>query len=319
MKKLLSLLMTGTLIFGLAGCGSDEAPAPTTGEDTLNVGLIQLVEHPSLDEIREAIVSEIDAQGYGDKITVDYQNGQNDTSTINTINQKFVADEVDAIVAIATPAAQSAVAATQDIPVIFSAVTDPVAAELLADVNAPNLNSTGVSDAIAVDMIFDLANELTPDVESYGFVYNMSEVNSVSVIADAKEYLDAQGISYTEAIVTNIGEVTTATQSLVGKVDALFLPIDNTVASAMANVSQIALDNDLPVYVAADSMVADGGLATVGINYTQLGKQTADMLIDVLEGQAIADTPVQTLTDCAVVVNPDTAAALGVDVSKYTE
>lgn len=319
MKKLLSLLLTGTLMFGLAGCSSDDTTTTTTGEDVFNVGLIQLVEHTSLDEIREAIMAEIDAQGYGDKIVVDYQNGQNDTSTINTINQKFVADDVDAIVAIATTAAQSAAAATQEIPIIFSAVTDPVAAELLADLDAPNSNSTGVSDAIAVELIFELADELTPGIETYGFVYNMAEVNSVSVIADASEYLDSVGIAYTEAIVTNIGEVTTAVQSLVGKVDALFLPIDNTVASAMANVAQIAIDNGIPVYVAADSMVADGGLATVGVNYTQLGTQTADMLIDILEGQAVADTPVQTLTDCAVVVNEDTAAALGIDVSAYAE
>ncbi|MBQ2887363.1 MAG: ABC transporter substrate-binding protein, partial [Firmicutes bacterium] len=188
-----------------------------------------------------------------------------------------------------------------------------------SNLDAPDGNVTGVSDYIDVAAIFNLANELTPEVKSYGFIYNMGEVNSVSVIEDAKAYLDAQGIPYTEAFVTNIGEVTTAAQSLVGKVDAFFLPIDNTVASAMSNVADIAIKNNIPVYVAADSMVHDGGLATAGVNYTQLGKQTAQMLIRILiNGEAIADNPVEVLTEYSVTVNEETAAALGVDVSAYT-
>jgi putative ABC transport system substrate-binding protein len=282
--------------------------------------LLQLVEHPSLDEIRTAIIDEIEAQGYGDIIKIDYENGQNDGSTMNTIAQKFVSNGDDAIIAIATPAAQSVAAATQDIPIIFSAVTDPVAAELVSDLNAPDANVTGVSDYIDVAAIFGVAEDLTPGITKYGFVYNVGEVNSVSVITAAKAYLDEKGIPYEEALVTNIGEVTTAAQSLVGKVDAFFLPIDNTVASAMSNVADIANANNIPVYVAADSMVNDGGLATAGVNYTQLGKQTADMLIRILiEGQSVAENPVEVLTEYSVTVNPETAAAIGVDVSKYLE
>ncbi len=314
MKKLLSLLTAIMLLFTFTACEKDTSSASYT------VGLLQLVEHPSLDEIRGAIIDELAAQGYADTIYIDYANGQNDGSTMNTIVQKFISDGDDAIITIATSAAQCAASATSEIPIIFSAVTDPVESDLMSDLNKPDGNVTGVSDYIDVAAIFSLAEELTPDVKSYGFVYNMGEVNSVSVINDAKAYLTEKNIPYVEAYVPNIGEVTTAVQSLVGKVDAFFLPIDNTVASAMSNVAEIANENKIPVYVAADSMVYDGGLATAGINYKQLGKQTADMLIRILiEGEAIADNPVEVMTEYSIIVNPETAATIGVDVSKYTE
>lgn len=319
MKKLLTILMTFAMLTALTACGGNDTPTTHSGTDgTYQVGLLQLMEHTSLDQIRNAIEDEIDAAGYGDVIKLDYVNGQNDASTMNTAAQKFVANGDDAIIAIATNAAQSVAAATSDIPIIFSAVTDPVAAGLVGEDGTPDANVTGISDYIDVAAIFGMAEELTPNVQSYGFVYNMAEPNSVSVIANAKAYLDAKGISYTEAFVTNIGEVTTAVQSLIGKVDALFLPIDNTVASAMSNVADIANANGLPVYTAADSMVIDGGLATAGVNYTQLGKQTADMLIRILiDGESVADNPVEVLTEYSVTVNEETAAAIGVDVSKY--
>lgn len=320
MKKLISLIMTLTMLVTLAACGNDATPTEQnqTSDQTYTVGLLQLMEHPSLDEIRTAIEDEIAAAGYADVIKLDYVNGQNDASTMNTAAKKFVADGDDAIIAIATNATQSVAAATQDIPIIFSAVTDPVEAGLVTDLNNPDSNITGVSDYIDVEAIFGMAEELTPDVASYGFVYNMGEPNSVSVIRDAKAYLDNKNIPYTEAFVTNIGEVPTAVQSLVGKVDAFFLPIDNTVASAMSNVADIANANQIPVYVAADSMVHDGGLATAGVNYTQLGKQTAQMLIRILiDGESVAENPVEVLTEYSVTVNEDTAAAIGVDVSAY--
>lgn len=300
-----------------AASSSQEAPSASSGE-TLKIGLVQMMEHPSLDEIREAFLAELKAQGYDDsKVVIDYQNGQGDMGTLNTIAQKFVGDGVDMIVAIATPAAQAAAAATDSTPIIFSAVTDPVDAGLVSDLEAPDRNLTGTSDAIPVDRIFALADELTPGIKTYGLLYNNGESNSVSVIRDVKVALNAAGIAFEEATVINSSEVTTAAQSLVGKVDAIFSPIDNTVAYAMPNLAQIAIEAKLPVYVAADSMVNDGGLATVGVNYTQLGKQTAQMAAEVLSGKPVSEVPVQVLSEYATVVNPDTAAAIGVDVSKY--
>lgn len=302
-----------------AASSSQEAPSASSGE-TLKIGLVQMMEHPSLDEIREAFLAELKAQGYDDsKVVIDYQNGQGDMGTLNTIAQKFVGDGVDMIVAIATPAAQAAAAATDSTPIIFSAVTDPVDAGLVSDLEAPDRNLTGTSDAIPVDRIFALADELTPGIKTYGLLYNNGESNSVSVIRDVKVALNAAGIAFEEATVINSSEVTTAAQSLVGKVDAIFSPIDNTVAYAMPNLAQIAIEAKLPVYVAADSMVNDGGLATVGVNYTQLGKQTAQMAAEVLSGKQVSEVPVQVLSEYATVVNPDTAAAIGVDVSKYVK
>ncbi len=300
---------------------SDSASATETKEVT--VGLIQLMEHPSLDEIRAAIEAELSAKAAenGLSITIDYKNGQGDSSTINTICQQFVSDKVDAIVAIATPAAQGAAtaAAGTDIPIVFSAVTDPVAAGLVENLDAPEGNITGTSDDIPVEKIFDLAAELTPDVKSFGLIYNAGEDNSVSVIAKAKEYLTSKNISFTEATVASTGDVQTAAQSLLSECDAVFAPIDNTVASAMGVLADEAIKAKKPVYVAADSMVNDGGLAAVGVNYTNLGTQTADMLLRVLTGTPVSEVPVEVLKDNAVVVNSETAAAIGVDVSKYAQ
>ena len=224
------------------------------------------------------------------------------------------------IIAIATPAAQGAAAAIEgtEIPLVFSAVTDPVAAELVASMNAPGGNITGTSDAIAPEKIFALAKELTPDVKTFGFIYNTSEVNSVSVVKEAKTYLEKEGIATVENAVTTSGEVQLAAQNLLSRCDAVFVPIDNTVANAMSVLADEAIKAGKPVYTAADSLVKDGGLATVGVNYTNLGIKTADMALRVLQGEKPAGMPVEILQDSVVVVNPDTAAALGIDVSQYT-
>ena len=334
MKKLAALALSAVFALGaLTACGgsssSGSVPAAASASGSgsvsgaslkeVNIGLIQLMEHASLDEIRTAIEAGLEAKGaeYGVKVNVDYQNAQGDTSTINTICQQFVGNKVDAIVAIATPAAQGAATAVAgtDIPVIFSAVTDPAAAGLVENLEAPEGNITGTSDAIPVEKIFELAAELTPDAESFGLIYNTGEVNSVSVIDETKAYLDAQGISYTEASVASTGDVQTAAQTLLSKCDAIFAPLND-----LRNI-EVAVDEAIkagkPVYVAADSMVNDGGLATVGVNYTNLGTQTADMLLKVLTGTPVCEVPVEVLKENAVVVNEETAAAIGVDVSKY--
>lgn len=331
MKKLFALLLAVTMTLALGACSSGNTPsspagspapsAPDPGAKKVTVGIIQLMEHPSLDEIRGAITDRLaeKAAENGLAIEVSYQNGQGDTTTINTICQQFVASEVDVIVAIATPAAQGAAAAAQSsgIPVVFSAVTDPVAAGLVESLEAPGGSVTGTSDAIPVEKIFALADELTPGVGSYGLIYNTSEDNSLSVIAQVKAYLDGKQIPYTDGAITSSADVQTSAQNLLGKCDAIFAPIDNTVASAMGVLADEAIQAKKPVYVAADSMVADGGLATVGVNYTNLGSQTADMVLKILTGTPAGEIPVEVLRDNAVVINGNTAAAIGVDVSKY--
>lgn len=310
---------------GVASASTASASASVSSADgnTLSVGLIQYVQHTSLDEINEAIQAQLSQAASAQGLTIDvkYQNAQGDMSTINTICQQFVASDVDLIIAIATPAALGAATAVEgtDIPVIFSAVTDPVEAELVESLDAPGGNITGTSDAIPVDKIFDLAAELTPDAKTFGVLYNTSEPNSVSVLKDVKAYLETKGMQMTEGAITSSGDVQLAAQNLLAKCDALFVPIDNTVATAMSVLAEEAIQAKKPVYVAADSMVKDGGLASVGVNYTNLGKQTADMALKILTGTAAKDIPVEVLKENNIVVNSETAAAIGVDVSKYAK
>jgi putative ABC transport system substrate-binding protein len=309
------VLLVGTLVIGLTACGDKEDKA-ADGEKVLRVGLVQLVEHPSLDTIRESIIKELKAEGYEDgvNIKIDYQNAQNEMNNLKIICQAFVADKDDVIIAITTPAAQAAYSETQDIPIVFAAVTDPVAAELVKDVDAPGGNITGTSDRISASAIMELAFEITPDIKTVGAIYNSSEVNSQSVITDLKEYADSKNLKVVEAAVTNANEIQQAAQSLVGKVDAVFSPIDNTVASAMPVASAVFNDAKIPFYVSADSMVADGGLATCGVNYESLGAETGKMVAEILKGSKPATMPVKFVEDLTPYINSNTAAAIGVKI-----
>ncbi len=329
MRKVLSVMLSAAVCAGmLAGCssgssssaaGSSQGAGSSADGASYTVGLIQYMEHTSLDEIRTALEQRLQSQAEaaGISVEIEVQNAQGDPTNISNICNKFVGEGVDLIVAIATPAAAGAAGVTEDIPIVFSAVTDPVTDLQLNSLDAPGGNVTGTSDSIPVEKIFEVADELTPEAKNFGLLYCTSEPSSAGVIADAKAYLDANGGSYTEATVTNTSEVQQAVQTLVEKCDAIFIPIDNTVASAMSVVAEVANEAKIPVYVSADSMVKDGGLASAGVNYTNLGEKTADMVLEVLQGADPATMPVQTMTDVNVVVNEETAAAIGVDVSAY--
>ncbi len=319
MKRSLSVLLAVMLLagtFALTGCGSKTPEKDAT--DVIKIGIIQMVEHPSLDTIRESCIAQLKTLGYvdGENIVIDYQNGQGDATNLKTISQQFVANGYDLIIAITTPAAQAVVGETSDIPVIFAACTDPIAAGLVKNLELPGGNVTGTSDAVSASQIMDLALQLTPDIKTIGALYNAGETNSVSVIDDLKEYAAANGMTVVDATVTASSEVQTAVTSLVGKVDAVFSPIDNTVASAMPVVAKVANEAKLPVYVSADSMVSDGGLATYGINYTILGQETANMVAEVLSGTNPREIPVMTMTDMNVYINQATADALGIKISE---
>lgn len=306
MKKLVTLTLT--MMMGLSmlvGC--------STKEDQLTIGIVQIVEHTSLDMIRESLVEELGAKGLvdGQNVKIDYQNAQGDQSNLNSICKKFVGDGVDVIVAIATPSAQAAAVATSEIPIIFSAVTDPVAAKLVTNLEKPEGNVTGTSDAIPVDEVFELCQELTPEVKTFGFLYTTSEVNSQSVVEEAKALAPDYGYDYEEVAITNTSELKQAAYSLAGKVDAIYTPIDNSIASAMTVLSEVGKETKVPVYVGADSMVMDGAYATVGINYEDLGRQTGDMVAEVLNGKEIRDLPVATLDEFQKVINKTTAKAIG--------
>lgn len=313
MKKLMAMVLVVVLaVTMLTGCGGGN------DDGKLKVGIIQLMEHPSLDTIRTSIIEGLEEEGYvdGENIVIDYQNGQNDMSTMKNIAQKFVGDEVDVIVAIATPAAQAALSETTDIPIVFAAITDPVDAELVDTLEAPGGNVTGTSDEVSAEQIMGLAKEITPGFKTIGALYNIGEDNSVSVVAGLKDFAAKNGYKVVESTVTNTSEVQQAAQYLADKVDVVFSPIDNTIASSMAVVTDIFNNADIPYYVSADSMVKDGGLATYGIDYTVLGNETAKMIADILGGADPATMAVKKMSDMSVYVNTDTAKEIGVEIPK---
>ena len=341
MKKGLVMGLVLTMMMGLGvGCGNNTQTSTEASQDTTQttsessvssettnqgsvgsetnsevkkIGIVQYVEHPSLDTIRESITTALAEAGYveGQNISIIYQNAQADQSNLNSIASKFVGDEVDLIIAIATPAAQAMAAATSDIPIVFSAVTDPVGAKLVDSLESPSGNVTGTSDAIPVDQMFELCKELTPDVKTFGFLYTASEVNSQSVITEAKMLAADYGFEFVESTITNSSELQQAAEILATKVDAIYTPIDNGIASAMPVLAEVAKTAKIPVYVGADSMVADGGYATVGINYEDLGTKTAEIVAEILGGKAIKEVPVATLDHFYKVINETTANAIG--------
>ena len=314
MKKVTAILLVLAMVMMmLSGCGSKNAES---GDEMFKVGIIQLMEHPSLDTIRESIIEGLEDEGYveGKNLKIEYQNGQNDMSTMKNIAQTFVGDECDVIVAIATPAAQAALSETTEIPIVFAAITDPVGAGLVDSLDNPGGNVTGTSDEVSAEMIMNLAKDITPDFKTIGVLYNIGEDNSVSVVAQLKEYAGENGYKVIESTVTNTGEVQQAAQYLADKVDIVFSPIDNTVASSMAVATETFNNAGIPFYVCADSMVNDGGLATCGIDYTVLGRETAAMIADILEGADPAAIAVRKMSEMSVYVNKETAKALNIEI-----
>lgn len=314
MKKVTAILLVLAMVMMmLSGCGSKNAES---GDEMFKVGIIQLMEHPSLDTIRESIIEGLEDEGYveGENLKIEYQNGQNDMSTMKNIAQTFVGDECDVIVAIATPAAQAALSETTEIPIVFAAITDPVGAGLVDSLDNPGGNVTGTSDEVSAEMIMNLAKDITPDFKTIGVLYNIGEDNSVSVVAQLKEYAGENGYKVIESTVTNTGEVQQAAQYLADKVDIVFSPIDNTVASSMAVATETFNNAGIPFYVSADSMVNDGGLATCGIDYTVLGRETAAMIADILEGADPAAMAVRKMSEMSVYVNKETAKALNIEM-----
>lgn len=312
MKKSMRLVMVMCMVVLLVGVFS----GCTKKDDKMTIGIVQIVEHPSLDTIRESFIAALEEKGYvdGENIVIDYQNAQGDQTNLNTINKKFVNNKYDMILAIATPSAQSAVGATSEIPILFAACTDPIGSGLVTDMDNPGNNITGTSDAVSAEMIMNLAKELTPDFKTIGALFNSSETNSIAVVEDLEAYAAANGLEVIRGTVSSSSEVQQVATSLVTKVDILFSPIDNTIASAMPIVAKVAGDSQVPFYVGADSMVKDGGLATYGINYSILGAETAEMAVEILEGKKPGEIPVRTMDEMNIYLNKTTAEKIGVTI-----
>ena len=314
----------------LAACGGSQAQtgsAPaTTGaaaaSKTFKVGILKFVEHPSLNQIESSLVARLEATQKEGEFAFECQrlNGGADGSVLNQMTQQLLDDNVDVIVPIATPAAQVVQAATEgkEVPVVFSAVSDPVGAKLVASMEAPGSHITGTSDALNTQAIMDLIFAAKPDTAKVGLLYSNSEDASKQPIADAKKYLDAKGVAYVERTGTTTDEVNQAVEALIADgVGAVFTPTDNTIQAAELAFYEKLAAAKVPHYGGADSFALNGAFCGYGVDYRQLGEATADMVIDILRGVAQpASMQVETFENGIATVNTDTCAAIGFDLEQ---
>lgn len=308
MKKMLAVLTAAAAAVSVLTTGCDSSGGEIT------VTIVQPMSHTSLDQIRDTIIAELEAAGRDD-IRVVTENANNDTTALTTILQNQRSEGVDIVVPIATNTAQTAKAVFdgEDTPIIFAAVSDPDAAGLTG---SDCQYITGVSNNIPAGEIVELISNFQPDYQKIGFLYTSSETNSVSTIQAAEAYCDENGIAYEEASIANLSELPTAVETLISEgVDVLYTGNDNSIASAMPTYTDAAYSNGIPVYCGADSMVADGGFATIGVNYVQLGTQVADMILRIADGEAPADIPYETLAEYAKYVNLQAADTLGLELT----
>ena len=333
MKKFVAVMTAAAMLTSLSACGASASTASsaestassaaadsTTGSTadatTYKVAIVQQLDHASLDEIRTAIEAELDAKAVEKGITIEYKdfNGQNDATTLNQIGTQVVSDGYDAVIPIATLAAQCMATACESTktPVIYAAISDPAAADL-TDIDYV----TGTSDALNTQSIMDMIFAVQPEAKTIGLLYSNSEANSTTPIAEAKAYLDAKGIAYVEKTGNTNDEIMTAANALVGQVDAVFTPTDNVVMAAAAAVSETLTNAGIPFYTGADSFVTAGAFATCGVNYTELGTYTADMALDILETGTVPEYHV--MDGGIITVNTETAAALDLDYSAFND
>lgn len=317
-KKLLSCLLGG-LVLGtaiLTGCSSATSSSTSNSKKVLNIGISQLVEHPALDSARKGFVDALASKGFkdGEKVKIDFQNAQGDIPTAQTIASNFVSNKKDLILAIATPAAQAAYNSTKEIPILMTAVTDPVKSGLVKSVNKPDTNVTGTSDALPLDKQFELIKKIVPNCKKIGILYNTSEANSEIQVKAAKEQAAKMNLEVIATGVTSSNDIPQGLNDLISKVDVLYTPTDNLVASSMSLISSKCLEKKIPVIGAEKAHVDSGALATEGIDYYKLGFQTGLMAADILDGKKPQDMPVQTLKETKLIINEDTAKKLNIAI-----
>jgi putative ABC transport system substrate-binding protein len=289
----------------------------TTGME-YTIGLTQLFIHPAMDAARDGFIDALADAGYieGENVEFDFQNPEGDATAEQTIAQKFVDDEVDLIYSFGTTISQKCVNAAEgtDIPVLFCAVTDPVTAELVASWDHPGENVTGTSDMIEMDSTVDLILEIVPGVETIGTIYNAGEVNSLVLVEGLNEACDTLGIEVIEATVSTTADVSTAAQSLVGRVDVIWVGTDNTVVSALDAVIGICEEELIPFFAADDPSIERGGIACLGFDYYDVGYQTGEMAVRILEGESAEDIPVELGKTFSYTVNTAAAELYGLTI-----
>ena len=301
----------------LVGASLLAAASLVQAQDAKTVAITQIVEHPALDAVYQGIKDQLAEQGYkeGENLTILHESAQGNAAIASQIARKFVGENPDVIVAIATPSAQTVAAAAKNIPVVFSAVTDPVGAKLVQSLEAPGGNITGVSDMLPIEKHIDLLQRVMPEAKRIGTVYNPGEANAVSLVNLLDERLAARGLTLVKAAATKTSEVLGAARSLVGDVDAIYLTTDNTVISAAEAVISVGERAKIPVFAADTATVERGAVAALGFNYYEHGRQTGQMVYRILQGAGTADMPVETMDTLDLFVNPDAAERMGITLS----
>ncbi|MBY4596339.1 ABC transporter substrate-binding protein [Ottowia caeni] len=302
------------LVLGsVAAIAALTAASGVHAQNVKTVGVTAIVDHPALDSVRKGVQDELKALGWeeGKNLQLSYQSAQGNTATAGQIARKFVGDKVDAIVAIATPSAQAAVAATKSVPVVFTAVTDPVAAKLVKEWKTSGTNVTGVSDRLPLAAQIDLLLRVKPGAKRVGFVYSPGEVNSTIVLKELKAELGKRGMSVVEAAAARTVDIPSAVKSLVGKVDVIYTTTDNNVVSAYESMVRVADEADIPLVAADTDSVKRGAIAALGMNYYDLGRQTGKIVDRILKGEKPGAIAPEIGSKMSLVVNPGAAEKQG--------
>lgn len=316
MKKMIGFIICLTALLTVAFFTSSNETAPTKDSKPM-VGILQLTSHPALDLIYQGTVDALNEAGYidGETMTLDFQNAQGDQSNLNSMSARFVSRGADVMVGIATPSAQALANSSQEIPIVLGAVTDPEGSGLVKSNATPGGNITGVSDLTPIKEQFALIKEILPEAQTIGILYSSSEDNSIVQADQAIEIAREMGLDTQVMTVSSTNDVSQVGATLASQVDAIWIPTDNTVASAMNTLVSAADSNGISIFPAVDTMVEEGGLATVGLDQYELGRLTGEMVVAILNGESEpATTPIQYLDQGKVIINEEKAKQLGITI-----
>ena len=305
----LALLVVGVLFV------SQKQDSSTSEDKVVKIGILQFVTHDALDEIERGIEDGLADAGYeGSNVELTVLNAEADQSKIQTMSKKLVDDGNDVVIGIATPAAQGLASATSDIPVVMGAISDPVGAKLVKNLDKPEGNVTGVSNHVPHAQTVELIQTITPDAKTIGVLYASSEDNSVSQVKEFTQYAEEAGLTVVEYAVPSTNEITTTMSVMTGKVDAIFVPQDNTIASAFPTVVTAANAAKIPVYSSVDTMVKQGSIASVAQSQYDLGLETAKIAVKILAGKKVSEVPVKVVDTGVPTVNLKAAKELGITI-----
>ena len=315
------LLSVGLLCMGLFACTGDKSPADkaqnaSTSADAKKIAITAIVEHPSLDAVRKGALEALADEGFkeGQNLTINFQSAQGNMATTSQIAKQFVAENPDVIIAIATPSAQAIVSNTNTIPVVFSAITDPLEAKLVPKLDGSGTNVTGASDALPLEPQLELIKEAIPSVKNIGFVYSPGEVNSTVILKLLKEKATAMGLNIIEAPAQKSGDIAMAAHSLVGKVDVIYTSTDNNVINAYEALAKVAKEAKIPLISSDPSVVERGAAVVLGVNYHQLGTETGKITAKILKGEKPGQIPVYHAKELDLMVNKKSASEQGITI-----